>query len=144
MNPQPQIENTFFQHIWTLQLLAQQPPLDPSSRNPQAVSHPVLKQIVKNNMHIMMHHSNMQKSKNVGWDGAEEAMTGDDCCLMLHCTIGHMSLMDGAQPDFEDGLTESSVSICFAPKGEHTSIFCNFFIFFIFCIYSGILNLLWP
>ena len=30
-------------------------------------------------------------------------MTGDDYDLLLHCTIGHMHSLDGAEPDFENG-----------------------------------------
>lgn len=56
------------------------------------------------------------------------ALTGEDYDLMLHCTIGHMRRVDGAQPNFDDGVKALDF---FAPKGEHKYIF---FIFCIFCI----------
>jgi hypothetical protein len=52
-------------------------------------------------------------------------MTGDDYDLTLHCTLGHMRRVDGAQPDrdFEDFAKALNF---FAPKGEHGFIFCIF------------------
>ncbi len=58
-------------------------------------------------------------------------MTGDDCDLMLHCTIGNLLFIDGALPDFDDG--EHALNLL-APPGEPRYIFCIFCIFFIFCI----------
>ena len=59
-------------------------------------------------------------------------MTGDDYDLMLHCTIGHMHRVDGAEPDFEDG--EKTLNLL-APLTQPRCIFCIFVILCIFCIF---------
>ncbi len=62
-------------------------------------------------------------------------MTGVDHCHMPHCTIGHMRCVDGALPDFEDGVKALNV---LAPRGEHRLTFCIFYIFYIFYIFQHI------
>ena len=59
-------------------------------------------------------------------------MTGDDYDLMLHCTIGHMHRVDGAEPDFDDGVKTLTL---LAPLTQPRCIFCIFVILCIFCIF---------
>ena len=58
-------------------------------------------------------------------------MTGDDYDLMLHCTIGHMRRVDGAEPDFDDGVKTLTL---LAPLTQPRCIFCIFVILCIFFI----------
>jgi hypothetical protein len=51
------------------------------------------------------------------------AMTGADYDLMLHCTIGHMHSVDGAEPSFEDGAKTFNF---FAGNRQHRYVFCIF------------------
>jgi hypothetical protein len=62
------------------------------------------------------------------------AMTGEDYDLMLHCTIGHMHHVDGAEQHFEDGAKTLDF---FAGNRQHRYVFCMFCLFCAFCIFSA-------
>ncbi len=60
------------------------------------------------------------KAKNVNPVEIEGSITEDEYDLMHHCTIDHPCPVDGALPDFDDGVKALNL---LAGRGEHRLLF---------------------